>query len=179
MSAVGSAVAASAAGDDTCSFARPKSSTVTRQSAPTMMLAGFRSRCVMPFAWAAARASASGMATATSRSGGSAARRDQAAQRLAFHEFHRYEPNAFRLLDGVDRYDVGVAQCRHGARFLFEAAEPLGVRTKSSGQDLDGDVAAEARIVGSIHLTHAAGAEQRHDFVGAEARAGGLILQHL
>ena len=52
----------------------------------------------------------------------------------------------------LDRDDVGVAQCRHGARFLFEAAEPLGVGTKSGGQDLDGDVAAQARVVGSIHL---------------------------
>ena len=50
---------------------------------------------------------------------------------------------------------------------------PLGVGANSGGQDLDGDVAAQPRIVGSIHLAHAAGAEQGHDFVCAEARASG------
>ena len=58
------------------SFASPKSSTLTRPScspAPSMMLAGFRSRCVMPFWCAAAIASATGIAIFINRSSGNPA----------------------------------------------------------------------------------------------------------
>ena len=139
-----------------------------------MMLAGFRSRCVMPFACAAAMASASGMAIGEqpirrqARQAGSG--RSSGWPSTSSIVMNRM-PSASS--DGVDRDDVGMVQRRHGARFRSKRREPLGVGAKSRGQDLDGDVAAEARIARSIHLAHAAGAEQRDDFVCAEARASG------
>jgi hypothetical protein len=39
-------------------FARPKSSTFTKPASDTITLPGFRSRCTMPAAWAAASAPA-------------------------------------------------------------------------------------------------------------------------
>ena len=52
------------------SFASPKSSTFVLPSSVTMMLAGFRSRCVIPNWWAVLRASASGMANSKKVSNG-------------------------------------------------------------------------------------------------------------
>ena len=65
------------------------------------------------------------------------------------------------------------------------AADPEGgtilvsgrlVGTELGGKHLDGDVAAEARIMGSIHLPHAAFPEQLDDLVGAQPGAG--LLRH-
>ena len=52
-------------------FASPKSSTLTRQSAATITLAGLRSRWTMPRSWAAVSASARAVAMPTIRSTGS------------------------------------------------------------------------------------------------------------
>ena len=62
---------------------------------------------------------------------------------VALDQLHRHEPNAVGLLDGEDRDDVRVVERRHGVRFPFEAAEPLGVGSNRVAQDLDCDVAAE------------------------------------
>ena len=57
--------------------------------------------------------------------------------------------------------------------FLLEAAEPIGVGREERRQDLDGDVAPEARVAGAKDLAHAAGADRRDDFKRAEAGTGG------
>jgi hypothetical protein len=69
----------------------------------------------------------------------------------------------------VDGDDVWVVQRRRRACFLLEAPEPLAVTGECGGQDFDGDVAAEARIVGAIHVAHAARRDGRDDFIGSEA----------
>ncbi len=51
--------------------------------------------------------------------------------------------------------------------------EPIGISGEGVGQDLERDVAIELRVAGPIHLSHAAFADLRGDFVDAEARAGG------
>ena len=57
-------------------------------------------------------------------------------------------------------------QRRHGSRLALEAiAEPLG-------RDLDGHVAAHARIAGAVDLAHAAGAERRQDLVRSQVSSG-------
>ena len=58
-------------------------------------------------------------------------------------------------------------------RFLLEAAKPVRVSRDSLREDLERDVAAEARVVGPVHLAHAARAEQSEHLIGADARAGG------
>ena len=47
------------------------------------------------------------------------------------------------------------------AGFALEALAEL------FGGDFDGDVAPEARVAGAIHFAHAAGADEREDFVRA------------
>ena len=54
----------------------------------------------------------------------------------------------------------------------LEAAQALGVGGEGGGQNLDGDVASEARIAGAIDLAHAACADERDDFVGTDVYAG-------
>jgi hypothetical protein len=54
------------------------------------------------------------------------------------------------------------------AGFLLEAAEAIGVGSERRGQDLDGDVAPEARVSRPIDLTHTPRANGGEDLVGAE-----------
>src|SRR5688572_33481508 len=53
-----------------------------------------------------------------------------------------------------------------------EPGEALRIEREGSGQYLQRDVAAEVGIAGSIHLSHATGAEQPNHFVGTEALSG-------
>ncbi len=55
------------------------------------------------------------------------------------------------------------------ASFQLEPNEPLGVVGEVGRQDLDGDVAAQPRIVSAVHLAHAARADQTENLVGADA----------
>ena len=41
-----------------------------------------------------------------------------------------------------------------------------------SGQNFNGDVAAEARIMRAVHFSHTAGSQRGDDFVGAEFSPG-------
>jgi len=69
------------------------------------------------------------------------------------------------------------------ARLLLEAAQAVGARGHVVVEDLEGDVTAEARIAGSIHLAHASRAQRSQDLVGPELLARGeahaLSLQPL
>ena len=64
----------------TNSFARPKSSSLTKPSFETMTFSGFRSRCTIPAACALARPRRSARATSSSFFVGKRARREQLAQ---------------------------------------------------------------------------------------------------
>ena len=55
----------------------------------------------------------------------------------------------------------------------LEAGDSFRVCRERLGQDLDGDIAIELRVAGSVHLAHAPFADLRGDFVNAEACAGG------
>jgi hypothetical protein len=54
----------------------------------------------------------------------------------------------------------------------LEPREPIRIEREWLGQDLESDLTIELRVVGAIHLTHAASANQGHDAVRSEARAG-------
>ena len=58
-----------------------------------------------------------------------------------------------------------------GARFLFEAAQRSGDRCERLRDQLDRDVAAEARVFRAIDLAHAAFTEPSDDLVGADPGA--------
>ena len=53
----------------------------------------------------------------------------------------------------------------------LKAHQAIGVIGKRRGQDLQGDVAIEPRITGSIHLAHPTCPERAHDLIRAKARA--------
>src|SRR5207249_6484957 len=75
--------------------------------------------------------------------------------------------------DVEDREQVGMIDCACRARLLLEATQPIGVLSEHRRQDLDGDLARDARIAGAIDLPHPARPEGRDDFVMTNAGAGG------
>lgn len=93
------------------------------------------------------------------------------------------EAHPLRTLDAVHvasarlfqkRMRVPVLFVTSDARQLTAAArEAIRVTREKFGQHFDGDVAIELGVFRAIHLARAARAEQRDDFTGAEARAGG------
>ena len=95
-------------------------------------------------------------------------RRQRPPQRRPLQELQHEIPRP----DVVDLTDVRVVQRRDGARLLLEASDAVGVGITPRRQYLDGDVAAEARVVRAVDLAHSAPAEERHDVVRAEARPG-------
>src|SRR5436190_10426860 len=56
--------------------------------------------------------------------------------------------------------------------FTSESSETIRIGSEQRGQDLQRNVATELRIAGAVDLSHSTGAEERDDFVGAEASAG-------
>jgi hypothetical protein len=62
----------------------------------------------------------------------------------------------------MERAHVGVIQGSNCASLLFEAL------TEAFRRNFNGDITAKARVVGSIHLAHAACADGCEDFVWAE-----------
>ena len=73
------------------------------------------------------------------------------------------------------------------ARLGFEAPKTVGVSGHRRGKNLDRNVALKARIAGAIDLAHAAGTQNRDDFVRADANArreahvngGGIITKRV
>ena len=92
-------------------------------------------------------------------------------QILALDQLEREEGLAARLLEPVDRGDVGMVERREHVRLALEAGEPLRVPRDFRGQDLDRDVAVQVRVSRAIDLAHPAGAERRGDPVVGEALA--------
>ncbi len=60
-----------------------------------------------------------------------------------------------------------------GARLLFKTTQSIRIGREIWRQDFDRHVASKPRVAGAIHFTHAACAEGRDNFVGAEACTGG------
>ena len=93
-------------------------------------------------------------------------RRQRAPQRRPVQELQ----DEIARPDVVDLADVRVIQRRDGARLLLEAADAVGVGVTPGRQNLDCDVAAEARVMRAVDLAHSAPAEECHDVVRAKAR---------
>ena len=98
--------------------------------------------------------------------------RNSIRERLALEARHDEEVGALVLADVVERADVGVIEGADRLGLALEALAPIGVRRRFVREDLDGDGAIEPAVLRAIDLAHAAGAEGRDDFVGAEAGAG-------
>ena len=90
---------------------------------------------------------------------------DLLVQTLAFQQLHGDEMLAVAFLDSVNRADVGMVECRGGARLLLEALQRVGVLLEILGQELKGHVAGELGVLSFIHHPHATGAQFFHDRV--------------
>ena len=90
--------------------ARPKSRTLTSPSAVTITFSGLRSPCTMPSAWAAAIPAAIWRAIDNSESSGSRLGLAGPGERFAGDVFHADDRNARRIVDGVDRAEVGMIE---------------------------------------------------------------------
>ncbi len=73
----------------------------------------------------------------------------------------------------IDREHVRMGERSDRSRLMLEPKQTIGIGAECDRKDFDGDIATEAWVTRPIDLTHAACAERREDFVGAEARPGG------
>jgi len=94
------------------------------------------------------------------------------AQRFALEQLGDDVGGAAVLTDVMHREDVRVIQRRGGSRFLLKTRQSLRLCRQAGGQDLDGDVPAQAGIVGLIDFTHSARPDWGGNDVWAEPRAG-------
>ena len=94
------------------------------------------------------------------------------AQRLALEQLGDHEGDALRLADVVEREHGGMVERRHRAGLALETTAAVRVACHVGGQDLEGDVAPEARVTRPVDLAHAAGAEGAQHLVRSQATSG-------
>jgi hypothetical protein len=78
-----------------------------------------------------------------------------------------------RLLEAVNRADVGMVQRGERPGFALEAGDAFVALRHGGREHLDGDVAVESCVARAVHLAHSALTEQAGDVIRAEAGAGG------
>ena len=98
--------------------------------------------------------------------------REAIRERRAFDQLEDQCEPAVDLFDAVDCGNVGMIERGEQARFAFEARAPVRIVSEHRRQQLDGDIASEARIARTVHLTHAAGAKRPGDLEHAQPNAG-------
>jgi hypothetical protein len=91
------------------------------------------------------------------------------AQRLAGDQFHGDVGLALDLADLEDLADVGVVDAGLGAGLAEQAGREIGM---IAADELEGDGAAELRVVGAVDGAHAAVAEHCEELVAAPVRDG-------
>ncbi len=103
---------------------------------------------------------------------GAAAKGQAFSQRLPFEILQHQKVDAIVMADVEQRADVRMIERRDRARLAVEAFAQLRVGGERGGEDLDRHRAIEPRIPGAVDLTHAPRADERDDFISAEAYAG-------
>ena len=136
------------AGDLRVNFARPRSRTLACPRLVTKMFAGLMSRWIIPFWWAASRASEIWMARSSSSSILKGLDENPTLQCLPFEILHGDEGLAFMLPNFVDCADVRVIKRGSSAGLSLESLQSLGVRGSAFGQ-LDACTAGSAKDVHS------------------------------
>ena len=137
---------------------------------PTLMLAGLRSRWMIPFSCAASSASAICRAIASASGRGVPPPLKRSAS-VGPSTSSRTRPRGGRRLEAVDGGDVGMIERGQYSRLTHQAGDPLGVGPKCR-EDLDGDVAFERSIARAVDLAHPAGADAGEDLVWSESCPG-------
>src|SRR6202035_937516 len=95
----------------------------------------------------------------------------------AAHEAHGDEQHAAVLARLVDRDDVRLIHAGRGPRFPDEALAEGLVLGQSGGQDLEGDIAVQPGVVGTVDDGHAAPADLLRQLVASDERARGEVTR--
>ena len=146
-------------------LARPKSSTFTIPPGVTTTLAGFKSRCTMPWSCADSIASATWRAIAERFLDRDGPAREALVEIFAFHELEHEHALGAVALDAVNGGDVRVVQRGEEFGLALETGEALGIGGEAFGKHLERHVAAELRVARTIDFAHAAFAQVAGDFV--------------
>ncbi len=101
---------------------------------------------------------------------GQAAFRDHAGEGAAFDQFHGDEGRPVRFFDGEDGHDMRVVERGHRVSLPGEAGQADGIAGRRLRHHLDGDVPTQTVVARAINLAHAAGSDDRGDFVGPQMR---------
>ncbi len=153
------------------SFARPKSSILTCPRSVTKMFADLMSRCTMP--QRVRGVERVGDLHAEVEQGVHRQRpvRQPALQRRPVEQLHDQERQVAVMADVVERADVRMVERRGGARLALEALERRGILRELGREELDGDLAAETRVLGAVDDTHPAFADLVEDAVVGDGLA--------
>ena len=89
-------------------------------------------------------------------------------QRVALDQLEHQGRHLAGVFETVDRPDVRMIERCEQSCFAFEARHAIGVRRERRQQDLQRDVAPKLGVARAIHFAHAAGPEERDDFVWSE-----------
>ena len=135
-------------------FARPKSRTFTVPSLRTLMLAGFRSRWMMPLLVSGFKRLGNLLRDRQHLVERERAFRDALREILTFDEFHHDGMQAGRPLDRVNGGDVWMIQGRERFGLALKSGQALGVRRERVRQDLDRDLV--SRNSGAWHKSRSA-----------------------
>ena len=87
------------------------------------------------------------------------------AEGLALQQLAHHVGRAGLVPDVVDGDDVRMVEGAGGPRLLLEPLEARGIGAHRGGENLDRDLAAQARVAGAVDLAHRARPEQVHDLV--------------
>ncbi len=87
------------------------------------------------------------------------------------HQRQRGDAACRRLLEPVDLGDARMIEGRQHFGFALESGQPVAIAGHLRRQHLQRDVALQARVSGSVDLTHTPGAQWSDDFIGANSRA--------
>jgi hypothetical protein len=97
---------------------------------------------------------------------------DEVRERQSVNELQDECADAVGVLEIIDLRDVGVIECRKHLCFTFETRQVVNIACDRLRQNSYCDITIQFRITCAVDLTHAAAANERQDFVSAEASAG-------
>ena len=129
----------------------------------TLMLAGFRSRWMMPCSCAASSASAICRAIGSASSSGIGPLRDAIGQRRPFDQLHDERRRRRRTLRTRRSRQCSDDSARRDFGFALEARKPIRIARKRSGRTLMATSRFSFVSRGAIDLAHAAGADLGSD----------------
>ena len=93
-------------------------------------------------------------------------------QRRPFDQLQHQGADRAGLLEPMDDADVRVVQGGQRPGFALEPRHAIRIVHEVRRQNLQRDLAPELCVARAIHLTHAARAERREDFVRTDTDAG-------